>query len=1265
MSASSHAEGVSLGMRRRKCRHRLFAVLLSVLALSTGAWAQRDSHIQVNDGFLQIDCHQNLFGFAVHPMDLPKEPEEALVAELAIQVEGAPGASWAPGIYLYWESNRWIAIRISGGVFRMEGSVEGSWVREQDFAARPNMAGWNGLRLVWTGETVDIYGAPDMGEWQYLTTVPRPGAGLPWLMVGKGYASGAQPYLANPYSEPGGWSTTRIKDVRVTLDGELFFSDDFSGTELDPDVWISFAYGESNSDIQEKGKKLDEIRRKQILARGEDVAVLSGPFSVPFSLERWAEWRDRVERPASLYKKRLLENAGKNFSQSYGYQALSSLMNNVALVMSYTPEQIVHMIPETTPTTTNWTPSPLSDRGFPHGDWDWSPYAPDVIIERSSGRQFPNDDFPEDIVIVATSGGKEQRLTFHRSKNWEFSGFPLATSFTGHVRARKVNYMAARVQDLGLLYALTGNIAYAKQAKAILLRFAEVYPYYLVHSGYHEFADIDALVAAENITALPAEELVVPPNRPNRQLHAGYWMAGRATGSGMEGTFLLPVTVAYDLVADAVDENNQPLFTAQERMSIEKDLLLEGTKLLLADNVINNKTISARTAVAAIGATVGDPELVRWGLDGLRRTLDEWFLADGATSESPAYGLMVLNSLWQLGEILYGYSDPVGYADSDGERFDELDIYRDPKYQAVWECMYASLLPSLTYPPIADSYTTSTLSEIQSLLMGVRFDVPEFKALLRSRMSDLFLLMMYRDDSLDVGSAPTLDFPDVVFPDWRLAYLRAGKNGRDATAVLNISDWGGHHHYDSLDLFYWKDGHELLSDLGYLWDHPQAYMTRRTVAHNLVVVDERDQRTTGRGGDVELYHALGRFKITEGASKAYPQSPVYRRFVAQVEHPGENSYLFDVFRVRGGDRHDLIFHGPAQRFEEEGIELRPDPTSLARYQFSNVRGGQADKWRLRWRTPTGRFQTLAIDADDEKVLIADGWGQRASKDPYTTLPFVIRRRDAGAGTLESRYLSLYEGYRNEPLVKEVRTLQLAGERVEGAEGTVAVAVTAGAHTDYLLHGVHASSVSADTEHGELLFQGRAGVASLQSSGLDILGVIGGGRISIGGYALQLLSDESALQGAIADSSTDGFRIEGVHPALAALEGHQIFVSDGKKQTAYPVRQVVFADGKTRIVTQDTRGGFPFAGAESWQAMQTGYAERQDDGTWHMFATAPVRLTLPLSEINGERVSLAEYKSELSEDDEWRLLECLIDQDRVQITLPAEVVAQGALRLRFH
>ncbi len=33
----------------------------------------------------------------------------------------------------------------------------------------------------------------------------------------------------------------------------------------------------------------------------------------------------------------------------------------------------------------------------------------------------------------------------------------------------------------------------------------------------------------------------------------------------------------------------------------------------------------------------------------------------------------------------------------------------------------------------------------------------------------------------------------------------------------------------------------MLSDLGYLWDHPDSQNTKRTFAHNLVMLDGREQ----------------------------------------------------------------------------------------------------------------------------------------------------------------------------------------------------------------------------------------------------------------------------------------------------------------------------------------------------------------------------------------------------------------------------------------
>ena len=105
--------------------------------------------------------------------------------------------------------------------------------------------------------------------------------------------------------------------------------------------------------------------------------------------------------------------------------------------------------------------------------------------------------------------------------------------------------------------------------------------------------------------------------------------------------------------------------------------------------------------------------------------------------------------------------------------------------------------------------------------------------------------------------SPTLVLPDYCYPALQLGYLRSGPTGRDSALVLSASDWGNHHHQDSLNLYYWRQGQELLSDLGYLWDHPDKHHTVCTFAHNTVMIDGRDQVTKGRGGRFTLFKADG------------------------------------------------------------------------------------------------------------------------------------------------------------------------------------------------------------------------------------------------------------------------------------------------------------------------------------------------------------------------------------------------------------------------
>ena len=91
-------------------------------------------------------------------------------------------------------------------------------------------------------------------------------------------------------------------------------------------------------------------------------------------------------------------------------------------------------------------------------------------------------------------------------------------------------------------------------------------------------------------------------------------------------------------------ENGLPVYSDEEKR-IERDLLLESTYLAVCDPAINNKSVGNRAGAAVVGMCVGHPGLVRFGLEGFRRTVEEWFLPDGGTSESPAYALMTMGGI--------------------------------------------------------------------------------------------------------------------------------------------------------------------------------------------------------------------------------------------------------------------------------------------------------------------------------------------------------------------------------------------------------------------------------------------------------------------------------------------------------------------------------------------------------------------------------------------------------------------------------------------
>ncbi len=713
------------------------------------------------------------------------------------------------------------------------------------------------------------------------------------------------------------------------------------------------------------------------------VIPVSAQVSDPTDWSDWEKYRGQVVHPCCTIKPADLQRARRNIEQYEWARKYADGVRSSAdsILERLSPEYLEQMIPWTTPGGVGPCPA-CRAKGLPwhpNGQWSWSPDRPDEIKCRVCGTVFPNEEYPESIVLEST-WGRGQKFSFYGGDTFKTFGYRYERpSFTGMIRRAKVGYMIGRLHTLALAYALTEDPRYARGARDILLRFAEVLPEYLVRAGYGygEYCGMDPHAAAKHISDLPEDELVYPPNKPDRKLYAGYWAASRLGTNGMDGGYVSMLAEAYDLTCTA-EEDGQPVYSEGERIRIERDVLLEASYLAACDNSINNKSVGNRAGAAIVGMCVGHPGLVHFGLDGFERTVNEWFLPDGGTSESPAYAMMTMGGIRKFALVFRDYSDPEGYAAPDGSRLDDFNAARDTLYGNCWQDLIWTLQGNLRFPPSADSYRTTDINSQYAELIAVAYPTDEHLALLKAvsggeAPGSPGAAIFYREPGSDTREVAPFSLPDVVFPYLSQGYLRTGATGRDSLVMLNASDGGGHHHYDSLNLYYWKDGRELLSDLGYLWDHPDSYQTRRTWAHNLVMLDGGDQRMKGRGGSFHLFSVTPRVKAMEASSTAYAKASEYRRTCVQIDHGEAGSYLVDIFRAAGGHKREYVFHGPNNDYQVKGLDLAaPPPEEQREVRFA-----------LRFQLPA--LGEVFVDDVEIREVAADGAeGPNLAPNPSVT-----------------------------------------------------------------------------------------------------------------------------------------------------------------------------------------------------------------------------------------------------------------------------------------
>ena len=609
-----------------------------------------------------------------------------------------------------------------------------------------------------------------------------------------------------------------------------------------------------------------------------------------------------IRHPVTLTEKQLdcaRKNIKKSESAARWFQEQTELADHL---LAQDADFIERLAPALTSVTIAGFTCPRcvgkqSGEGFGAFRWDYR--TPDVIHCDVCGQPLPDAAFPETGELICPRRG--QSITFHRTeaelahpddhtgrhaRHWV--GKPMAMSFSGLVRERKIRFMFHAALAVALVYRLGDDARHAALAARILLALARRFPNWLYHDFYGAFADCDPLYAAAHDKTLPLDfkrhpythaygnatyETGPVNDTPDKaRMLTTFFGASRVGFPGTHGMaqFLGGICMAYDLTFDAKGPDGRPVWSDATRMEVERNLILEYALesepwLGGPDQAQNicNKAPEVYHALAAVGVCLGLPDYAHIALLGVENIRDRQFLYDGISIESALYMDAYLSDMIEVTELLHGFRWPAHFTKRSGV----VDVYgTDPKFRQIMLAVVEQLRADGTWLPLSDTmpgysnrkhvfeicarrypgFPSGLLPHIQKTAADWYSGFSYKGWLLHSAPGQMkngapTLYGLFNMEADPQGPQSTSKLPEIFFPAWMTAILRHGQ-GPDATdLVLAFNPPGGHRHADNLSLFYSARGRGVLGDLGYMADTPFLGWYHASLSHNLVAVDDQDQ----------------------------------------------------------------------------------------------------------------------------------------------------------------------------------------------------------------------------------------------------------------------------------------------------------------------------------------------------------------------------------------------------------------------------------------
>ncbi|MCK5804346.1 MAG: heparinase II/III family protein [Lentisphaeria bacterium] len=748
--------------------------------------------------------------------------------------------------------------------------------------------------------------------------------------------------------------------------------------------------------------------------------------------------------------------------------------------------------------------------------------------------------------------------------------------------------------DLAHAYTLTGDRRYAHKAAVLLDRIADVYP----------------------------EMNYLPLHKQGFQHSHGGPGLGRIEGCIWECFVVQRMARSYDLIFDGIQEDEElAAFCAAKAKRyklvdkgsvaticghIEDHLLLEALESC-KDGRIAGNTGMTHAALATCAIALDRPGLTEQWLDWLfdpqfpgkrrgQRDSLPWVLIegldrDGMGGENGSYGLIWSRNMHALVDLFTAYPE-----------YTKHNLVKDyPKLkQSYFVESRLSVLDGMM-PNTGDTGSVARWSRVGSAVLYVRgyelYQDARFANLAWREHTEHQSSLRLKDDvfrrdpdalikeikALAQANSGTLK--NDHFGRYGQACLQTTHAANGRAVFIHYGHGKGHSHHDCLNLGLLAKNVAMIPDLGYpeytgSWPKRHAW-TANTISHNTLQIGDAPSAYSP-GGKIGLFAAEPPLRLMQvDAANAYKQAETYQRTVALIDIDGDNSYVFDVFRARGGTNHRLSWHGAAESAKIAGLTMVAQKTGtfagtdipfakldgkrrafLRASGFSYLRDVERSSepvqtpYTVDWKLidKTGRIRNgtephLRLHALTPCDEVALATGEAPHKKLYPR--YLIQSR-LGAN-LRSQFVNVLEPYDKTPFITKVRQLPVEHDADADSVTAVAVELTDG-RTDILIACEQPTQVKVD---GRIDFHGGFGMIRLDHGVVRSMRLVRGTLLACDGVTLTTEHAEYRGRVSAIDASNPADNRVTLDPPLpqdASLVGSIIhFVNALPLDTSYDIR----------------------------------------------------------------------------------------------------------------